>query len=792
MSRAQRILEMALQEDVLLEFPSYVTNPTCNVSSVPSAMNLGMDPSESATLNDLESYSAEDFDLTLMQDILQDSEVQHIETGLPVSDVIIDVIEEMQDSVVQIEIIEDSDSHHIDDHSNVLLTSGQEGTKTQLGQKNIDESEAQQTETHLQVSNVQFSDVEDDILHDVIHMEFTEESDSRAYDHSYALLTNGQEVTKNVSESESSTDAHHIRKREKRRHVDERKWSCHRNKYKREKGKKYYGRKKVDGHWKYNVPKPEKQIKERCHCKYSEKGNERSLLQCYKFTEENRKQVFTKFWEMKSGEKKVYINMLMTSDTPKRPRGRQDVNKSRRLNSYCYYLMREDQRLRVCKAMFLNTLGIGEWTAISWKKKQTQNEEDEACVDDVEGEKEVENPKKTRRMLFQERNNNLKIFLQKLPKMESHYCRSRTSKLYLEPVWNSKTHVYNVYCNNWCKEENFEPVSLTQFFNVYDDMNLGIFSPKKDQCSICVAKELGNMDEEVYNTHQSMKVEAREEKEKDKTSSVNKVFTVDLQSVLLCPKSNVSILYYKKKLVVHNFTIFNIKTKAGYCFLWNETEGNVGSNEFATILTDFLQAEINVQENEEIIIYSDGCCSQNRNTCLSNALLKLAIEKNVTIVQKYLERGHTQMEADAMHAAIERNLKKKTISVPADYVDVCVHARQKPQPYSVKYLTHSYFKNHANLRYVNSIRPGKKAGDPTVQDIRALRYKPNGTIEFKLRHPHEWQTLPARVNKSTSTSTPRLYSERLKITKDKYDQLQSMKCSLQKDYHGYYNALPHE
>jgi len=63
-----------------------------------------------------------------------------------------------------------------------------------------------------------------------------------------------------------------------------------------------------------------------------------------------------------------------------------------------------------------------------------------------------------------------------------------------------------------------------------------------------------------------MKNEARQEKENDKFS-INEVFTMDLQSVLLCPKSNVSSLYYKTKLIVHNFTIYDIKKKIRLLFL---------------------------------------------------------------------------------------------------------------------------------------------------------------------------------------------------------------------------------
>jgi len=36
-------------------------------------------------------------------------------------------------------------------------------------------------------------------------------------------------------------------------------------------------------------------------------------------------------------------------------------------------------------------------------------------------------------------------FLESLPKMESHYCRKSTSKLYLEPLVQSHLQLYNIY-----------------------------------------------------------------------------------------------------------------------------------------------------------------------------------------------------------------------------------------------------------------------------------------------------------------------------------------------------------
>lgn len=86
-----------------------------------------------------------------------------------------------------------------------------------------------------------------------------------------------------------------------------------------------------------------------------------------------------------------------------------------------------------------------------------------------------------------------------------------------------------------------------------------------------------------------MKREARDAKDKETGVAV---FAMDLQAVLLSPKSTVSSMYYKTKLIVHNFTLLDLKTREGYCFLWNESDGGLTSNEFSSILVYFLENHV--------------------------------------------------------------------------------------------------------------------------------------------------------------------------------------------------------
>lgn len=156
-------------------------------------------------------------------------------------------------------------------------------------------------------------------------------------------------------------------------------------------------------------------------------------------------------------------------------------------------------------------------------------------------------------------------------------------------------------------------------------MNLSLFRTKKDECDACVAHKTGNLADEQFALHREKRQEARNEKSKDKESD-NMVFCMDLQSVLLSPKSNVSSLYFKTKLIVHNFTFYNLKTKDGYCYIWHESAGGVTANDYASIICQFIKDHVknDLQPGQNIILYSDGCTSQNRNSILANSLINLS------------------------------------------------------------------------------------------------------------------------------------------------------------------------
>lgn len=306
---------------------------------------------------------------------------------------------------------------------------------------------------------------------------------------------------------------------------------------------------------------------------------------------------------------------------------------------------------------------------------------------------------------------------------------------------------------------------------------------------------MGTIQEEEYQTHITRKNMARAEKDRQKelakANPSTLMFTMDVQAVLTAPRLQVSASYYKMKLTVHNFTFYNMVSGNADCYIWHEGAGAVTANEFTSIILDYIVKNL-TPDTSTIIIFSDGCGYQNRNVTLSNALLNFAENKNIEIFQYYLEKGHTQMECDSIHACIERKLKNREVYVPGCYVQICKWAKLK-DPYKVHYINYAFFKKYSVFTNYSSIRPGNTTRDPKVTDIRCLAYRIDGFIDFKINYEDNWQQLPRRTKKQQENLIiPQLYHEPLKIKADKFNHLQELKKFIPEDFRQFYESLLHD
>ena len=269
---------------------------------------------------------------------------------------------------------------------------------------------------------------------------------------------------------------------------------------------------------------------------------------------------------------------------------------------------------------------------------------------------------------------------------------------------------------------------------------------------------------------------------------------MDLESVLMCPKTKASAMYYRTKLLVHNITYFNLKTKEGFCYVFDESNADLSSQMFGYLHHNHFSRYLGANQDVSIVvIWSDDYGYQNKCVTIANSLLQLVVEKKAPIEQKFLTAGHTQLECDAIHSLIERRTKCD-IFTTREYMMAMEIARKTPSAYKVTEVQFSDTKKLSS-DYLMSVRPGKKEGDPKVSDVCAYRYALNdvGAPQFlyKLDWMDDWHELPTRLNTDKKRWVS-LFTERLAITKRKFQDLQAMKSVMPESVHHFFDSLPNK
>lgn len=112
---------------------------------------------------------------------------------------------------------------------------------------------------------------------------------------------------------------------------------------------------------------------------------------------------------------------------------------------------------------------------------------------------------------------------------------------------DNKKKLYMFYKNDRCPQKHIDPVSICTFSIKFENNNLGLFRPKKDLCDRCESLKTRNIEKEDYEACILRKEAGRMEKDKDQENTKYITFIMDLQVLLMCPKSNVSSLYYKNE-----------------------------------------------------------------------------------------------------------------------------------------------------------------------------------------------------------------------------------------------------
>ena len=248
---------------------------------------------------------------------------------------------------------------------------------------------------------------------------------------------------------------------------------------------------------------------------------------CSLISENRRSQILNDFFDLGSLEhQRHWITRHITPVILEKPAGR----KSR---TYKYFLPKEDgTQAHVCKVMLLNSLGISERQVRTSMGKL--NHSGIVEVDKRGGRHDIQ------KVRDEKLHDLVRTHIDRFPKMESHYCRQKTTSQYLSSDL-TLTKMHELYNR---EHEGDEKVSLSLYNKVFKSMGLKFHHPKKDQCGLCETYRTGNDEErkglhERYEKHIREKEKVREIKENLKANATTqKKFLAacfDLQQVLFLP-----------------------------------------------------------------------------------------------------------------------------------------------------------------------------------------------------------------------------------------------------------------
>jgi hypothetical protein len=256
-----------------------------------------------------------------------------------------------------------------------------------------------------------------------------------------------------------------------------------------------------------------------------------------------------------------------------------------------------------------------------------------------------------------------------------------------------------------------------------------------------------------------------------------------------------------RKLAVYNFTIYETASNNGFCYIWDETEGKRGANEIATALLDYAKSLPDYVTS--ITSFSDTCAGQNRNQFIAAAMLYAVQVTHVTCIDlKYMESGHSYLEADSMHSTIEKSKRHQKIYTTREWEVLIAGARKNPRPYTVRRLMHDDF---FDLKLLSNQIIQNRTRNINGDVVKWLKIK---WMRFDKAHPYTIQykyTLSSDTFMELNIHSARgrratidamilqpAYKSRLPIAMAKRNDLMRLVKSrvIPPDYATWYNSLP--
>lgn len=265
---------------------------------------------------------------------------------------------------------------------------------------------------------------------------------------------------------------------------------------------------------------------------------------------------------------------------------------------------------------------------------------------------------------------------------------------------------------------------------------------------------------------------------------------------LCAPNIQTNDTYYKRQLSVYAFNVHVLSSSQSIFYLYPETEGKKGSDDVCSLVHNFVYNYMK-PTTTHLQIFCDSCGGQNKNFTMFRFLHHLVhIEKKLEkVTVTFPVRGHSYMECDKNMGLVK---SKTRAELPQEWTQIFKDARSKPSPFKVIEVDTSYFRSwtsHLDTIYA------KKSSFPS-RPIKVLKIdKATPKIGFRSTYNGPWESacISGRKKKTKSSIVQnnefvlpgRLYTEKLPISQEKFNDLQHLKKFCSPASILYYTNLPH-
>ena len=149
------------------------------------------------------------------------------------------------------------------------------------------------------------------------------------------------------------------------------------------------------------------------------------------------------------------------------------TKEGRKKSSYTYFLMKGEDSFRVCKSFYLSTLAISQKMVCNVHQKKNKL----TGMLKLDGRGKHDKHAK----VSDEQKNGVISHIDSFPVIESHYCRAKTNKKYLEAGLRIQK-MYDLYKEK-CIRENKPWVKSTYYRYIFNTRyNIDFHIPKTDRC----------------------------------------------------------------------------------------------------------------------------------------------------------------------------------------------------------------------------------------------------------------------------------------------------------------------